>query len=233
MAMDLDCLIVGGGAAGTAAAEEVAASGADVVVVEAGKTLAHRIDASNVTVLTSSLAWGAFPGGVVSVVTPGDSLDFAPCATILATGAEDRLLPFPGWEHRLVVTAAEAMALDQDVAFYAEASTADGVFVAGALAGLCGPETAALEGRLAGRAAAAYLGKRQGSAEAATLSRFTAEVRAARGREAQAPWITRMWELEDRYVREALHHSDGLLCRCERVPGAAVKAALADLNPPG
>lgn len=110
-AMGVECLIIGGGAAGTAAAEEATARGVEVIVVEAGQAPAKRLDGSHLTVLTSSLAWGIFPGGVVSVITPGDSLDFTPRTTILATGAEDRLLPFPGWEHQPVVTAAEAVAL--------------------------------------------------------------------------------------------------------------------------
>ena len=37
-----------------------------------------------------------------------------------------------------------------------------------------------------------------------------------------------MWELEDRCVRAALAHPDTLLCRCEKVTGPMVRAAVID-----
>ena len=111
MAMTVECLVIGGGAAGTAAAAEAAGRGVEVVLVEVRRAVYGQAAAPNVTALTSSLAWGMFPGNVVSVVTPGDSLDIIPRVTVLATGATDRLLPFPGWEHQHVVTASEALDL--------------------------------------------------------------------------------------------------------------------------
>lgn len=106
-ALDVECLVIGGGPAGAAAAREAARYGAEVIVIDEGRGLAEEVPGT-VTVLTSSTAWGAFAGGIVGVVTPAEAIDFAPRVTIVATGAEERLLPFPGWELPAVVTPADA-----------------------------------------------------------------------------------------------------------------------------
>jgi len=356
MPMNVECLVIGGGPAGVAAAAEAARLGVEVMVVEERKTVGAGLPAAGVgevTTLTSSLVWGVFPAGVVGVVTPGESLDLAPRVTVIATGAHDRLLPFPGWEHPAVVTAGDALdlaraastrlrwivagigevgvrvalalrdlghrvvtcadasadagagegtralrdagveilaghiigrAAGQDRLEHVElqllsgsgapvrrqadflcvaygrqpvndlawlsgcamehrpdrggyvpvvadfvTTSVDGVLVAGDAAGLCGAETAALEGRLAGQAAAERTG-RAAHTRAAGSRTLLEDVRAARTREraALAAWVPLMWELEDHYVRAALAQPDMLLCRCEQVTGRQVRAAVDD-----
>lgn len=350
MPLEIDCLVIGGGAAGVAAAAEASQRGIEVVVVDERREPPAglpRDSAPGVTVLRSSVAWGVFPGGITSVVTPGDSLDLAPKVTIIAAGAHDRLLPFVGWEHQSVVTADEALEVARTLpapmrwvvagiggqglrlahalgrlgqhVVYADAldrgadaegateslyghviaavrgrdrieevelvpnggggapvrrnadtvcvaygraprtdlswlagcemvhrsdlggtvpqihdgvrTSVEGVFAAGDAAGLCRAETAALEGRLAGVLAAVHvLG--DGPADAEASRRTLAEqVQAARAADVAAlsGWIRLMWDLEERYVREALERSDAFLCRCELVPGPAVRVAFDEL----
>ncbi len=109
--IDVECLVIGGGAAGLAAASEAARFGVEVMLVEERKTLGAGPSTAHLTALTSSLAWGIFPDRIVGVVTPGESLDLAPRVLILATGSQDRLLPFPGWEHPSVVTVDDGLDL--------------------------------------------------------------------------------------------------------------------------
>jgi bacterioferritin-associated ferredoxin len=45
------------------------------------------------------------------VVTPAESLEIVPRVLVLATGSQDRLLPFPGWEHPSVVTVDDGLDL--------------------------------------------------------------------------------------------------------------------------
>jgi NADPH-dependent 2,4-dienoyl-CoA reductase/sulfur reductase-like enzyme len=335
-AMPVDCLVVGGGAAGLAAASEAAHCGVEVVLVDERKSLGG-VDA-RVTALTSSLAWGLFPDRIVGVVTPGESLEVIPRVLILATGSEDRLLPFPGWEHPSVVTVADGLelasntsarlrwvvagigemgagvaralrGLGQDVVAYADASSAssmggtivtravgrdrldevelrsmngsspparvgadylcaalaraprgalawlsgctmehrsdqggyvpvlrdvvttseDDVLVAGDAAGLCFPETAAAEGRLAGFKAAERLAGVRGS-DGGDLRMFMNAARESRERDAGAlrAWTSTMWELETYYVRAALADPENVLCRCEAVSAMQVGGAVQD-----
>jgi len=107
--MEVECLVIGGGAAGSAAASEAARFGVDVMLVEERRTLGGGAPGAisadtGITALTSSLAWGIFPDRIVGVVTPAESLEIVPRVLVLATGSQDRLLPFPGWEHPSVVT---------------------------------------------------------------------------------------------------------------------------------
>jgi hypothetical protein len=109
------------------------------------------------------------------------------------------------------------------------------MFAAGDASGLCRPETAALEGRLAGMLAAARVGK--GSGSEADASRRDASgslgdrVAAARRDDAAAmsAWLGVMWHLEERCVREALGRADTHLCRCELVSGPVVGASIDDI----
>jgi len=114
--MEVECLVIGGGAAGLAAASEAARLGVDVMLVEEGKIFGAGAPgavsaAAQMTALTSSLAWAIFPDRTVGVVTPAESLDVIPRVLVLATGSEDRLLPFGGWEHPSVVTVQDALDL--------------------------------------------------------------------------------------------------------------------------
>ncbi len=69
------------------------------------------------TVLTGAQVWAIEPGPVVhTVIGPIDGADrvtryFTPDALVLATGAHDRTLPFPGWDLPGVYTAGAAQAI--------------------------------------------------------------------------------------------------------------------------
>ncbi len=69
------------------------------------------------TVLTGAQVWAIEPGPVVhTVIGPIDGVDretryFTPDALVLATGAHDRTLPFPGWDLPGVYTAGAAQAI--------------------------------------------------------------------------------------------------------------------------
>ena len=119
--MNIQCLVVGGGPAGIAAAAEAARWGTETILVEAHSPveqsvgiydaetrdlgdseenfteLAQELNGTGATVLRESLAWAVFEDGAFGVVTPSQSMKIFPDSTILATGAYERLLPFPGW----------------------------------------------------------------------------------------------------------------------------------------
>lgn len=150
-------VVVGGGPAGTAAAEAAAAHGVEVVLIDTATTLGGRCGGpgarersgrsrtggrkpdrapAGVERLAESVVWAIEPttdGHRVHVRTgPVDALDRAgraieAQALILATGARDRALPFPGWDlpgmHTL--SAASGLAERRDIA------AGDRVIVAG------------------------------------------------------------------------------------------------------
>ncbi|MBM3449731.1 MAG: FAD-dependent oxidoreductase [Armatimonadetes bacterium] len=173
--MEMDVVVVGGGVAGIAAATEAARGGADVLLVDENRalggalaplgdvavgpdataasrlreTMAAETRAAGVTVLGESLLWGIFDGRQACVLTPGENLDLVPSALVLATGAADRPLPFPGWEIPTVMTA-------QDMLRMVSADAAPGRHVLIASAGGWGVE-AALALRAAGIGIAAFL----------------------------------------------------------------------------
>nr|WP_093610874.1 (2Fe-2S)-binding protein [Streptomyces indicus] len=126
-------VVVGGGPAGMAAARAAAKAGVDVVLIDAGAKLGgqyHRQDSRagterfglppGVEHLAESVVWALepVPGGhrVHLRTGPADapgrtgrSIDTP--ALVLATGAYDQVLPFPGWELPGVYTAGAAQAL--------------------------------------------------------------------------------------------------------------------------
>lgn len=105
-------MVVGGGPAGTAAAKAAAACGVEVVLVEAepepgDRRRADRRRLDGVEHLAESEVWAIEPvagGHRVHVRTgPTDGPDrtgraIEARALVLATGAHDRTLPFPGWD---------------------------------------------------------------------------------------------------------------------------------------
>jgi thioredoxin reductase len=107
-------------------------------------------------------------------------------------------------------------------------TSAEGVLVVGEAAGLCRSETAALEGRLAGLMAAERLGRGGASGIAELRRSLITQISAARRSDAAvlADYLRVMRDLEEHYVREALERPDVHLCKCEMVPGPAVRAAL-------
>jgi len=127
----IDVLVVGAGPAGIAAACEAAEVGRSVVVLDdnpdvggqiwrGGRRLAaspsaaawfERLAASGAVVHAGSAVVDVLPGPVV-VTRHGERIDrWQPRVIILATGARERFLPFPGWTLPGVVGAGGLQAL--------------------------------------------------------------------------------------------------------------------------
>ena len=107
-------VVVGAGPAGMAAARTAADAGAEVVMVDSepeagGQYLRGRakFGHAGVTHLKNTEAW-LVEGGTLHLRGP-ERLRFD--ALIIATGAYDRPLPFPGWDGPGVITAGAAQAL--------------------------------------------------------------------------------------------------------------------------
>ncbi|MGZ6706810.1 MAG: FAD/NAD(P)-dependent oxidoreductase [Solirubrobacteraceae bacterium] len=110
-------VVVGGGPAGLAAAGAAARAGARVTLLDGGGRLGgqyHRGEAvaapAGVEVHTGARVWRVEtgPAGPVAYTAAGE---FAADALVLAPGAHDRPLPFPGWDLPGVLTAGGAQAL--------------------------------------------------------------------------------------------------------------------------
>ena len=114
--LQADLAIVGAGPAGLAAAQRACSAGLQVVLLDsaplaggqvwrarqgvAAAPVAHaleRLDAGGVRVLTGSRVAMALPGRALLVDRPGGAVRLQWSRLILATGARERLLPFPGW----------------------------------------------------------------------------------------------------------------------------------------
>lgn len=117
-----DIAIVGAGPAGLSAALAAAKAGCKVDLVDAGfaaggqywmqdptgtpATTAQSsegaaqieaVRAAGVTLHARSEVWSAFPDRTLGVQGPEGPFELAPRAIIIAGGAQDRVLPFPGW----------------------------------------------------------------------------------------------------------------------------------------
>ncbi|GAB3661985.1 FAD/NAD(P)-dependent oxidoreductase [Glycomyces tarimensis] len=155
-------VVVGAGPAGMAAASAAAASGVEAVLVDAAAKLGgqyHRQDGrvpgerfglpDGVEHLSESVVWAIEPtarGHRVHIRTgPADSPDrtgraIETRALVLATGAYDRTVPFPGWDLPGVYTAgaAQALAKGQGIAIGERVMVAGtGPFLLRAAASLC------------------------------------------------------------------------------------------------
>ena len=116
-------VVVGGGPAGLAAADAAVAAGADVVLVDSEPRLGgqyHRGTEQHVDPrvrhLPLSTVWAAEGLRLHVRSGPADSprrsgLVLDADAVVLATGAHDRVVPFPGWDLPGVYTAGAAQAL--------------------------------------------------------------------------------------------------------------------------
>lgn len=137
----IDVAVVGAGPAGIAAATEAAVAGASVLVLDEyrqpggqyyrqpapGATLrpsAHLLDSARegrnrilqaeqagVRFLSDTLVWGAFPDGTASIYSAGRAELLKPGKLVLACGAHERPVAFPGWTTPGVMTAGAAQAL--------------------------------------------------------------------------------------------------------------------------
>ncbi len=75
-----------------------------------GETLRDKLRHSNITVLTNALVWGRFDDRIM-VAHEGRSKAFNAKALVIATGAYDRPVAFPGWTLPGVMTAGGAQTL--------------------------------------------------------------------------------------------------------------------------
>jgi D-hydroxyproline dehydrogenase subunit alpha len=137
--MQTDVVVVGGGPAGMAAATAAAETGATVVLLDEyaepggqffkratsglsvppdrltrehsrGEALRNKLDHPNVQVLTRALAWGRFDD-CIKLVHEGQSKTVRSKALVIATGAYDRPVAFPGWTLPGVMSAGGAQTL--------------------------------------------------------------------------------------------------------------------------
>lgn len=133
-----ELLVIGGGPAGLSAAAIAADAGLDVVLVDertklggqyfkqpavagtgpppdaqfaAGRALIERTIAAGVEVRNGLQVWGAFGLDAVCAVGAGARWRFVCDALILAPGAYERAVPFPGWTLPGVMTTGAAQTL--------------------------------------------------------------------------------------------------------------------------
>lgn len=126
---DCELLVVGAGPAGLAAAITAARLGAEVVVIDRGDepggpypaigaageerwgapTAAEALLGAGITYVPNSVVWGAFEGRLACTVAGSTYAWYRPRGIILATGALDRPLAFPGWLLPGVIGPAEAL----------------------------------------------------------------------------------------------------------------------------
>jgi thioredoxin reductase len=136
-----EIVIIGAGPAGLAAATEAAGSSASVLVLDEyaqpggqyyrqparglgaswdrdlfahaqeGQAWVEQARRSGVRFLSDAMVWGAFADGTLSLQMNGKSEILKPAKLILASGAHDRPIAFPGWTLPGVMTSGAAQAL--------------------------------------------------------------------------------------------------------------------------
>jgi D-hydroxyproline dehydrogenase subunit alpha len=136
-----DVAIVGSGPAGLAAAAEAAAAGARVTLIDEylrlggqffkhlpagfavedasalgkdyarGQQLMSLVTSANVDVWLNTLIWGAFDDRTLALMRGHDNVELRAEKVIVATGAYDKPVPFPGWTLPGVMTAGAAQTL--------------------------------------------------------------------------------------------------------------------------
>ena len=135
-----DVLVIGAGAAGMAAAAAIAEAGLDVVLVDerpklggqfykqpahpgstdgrgldrqyrTGRALIARVERSGCRILSQTQVWALFGPGEIAALGPDASWLLRPRRLLLATGAYERGVPFPGWTLPGVMTTGAAQTL--------------------------------------------------------------------------------------------------------------------------
>ncbi|WP_170134911.1 FAD-dependent oxidoreductase [Acuticoccus kandeliae] len=134
-----EVLVIGGGAAGLSAAAAAAEVGAEVVLIddrpmpggqfykqpappfrhdahddeqaERGASLIARAERAGVKMLLGAEIWGAFPPLEFGVLHAGRNTIMRPQRAIVASGAYERAIPFPGWTLPGVMTTGAAQTL--------------------------------------------------------------------------------------------------------------------------
>jgi thioredoxin reductase/bacterioferritin-associated ferredoxin len=91
-----DLLVVGGGPAGVEAACAAARHRLSVTLVDEGP-VPQGLTASPVTVCFGHVVWSVSPGFRVDALGPEGPVSWQARAVIAATGAQERIVPFPGW----------------------------------------------------------------------------------------------------------------------------------------
>ena len=133
-------LVVGGGPAGLSAAATIAEAGIDVVLIDersklggqfykqpgpdrdidedhldgqyrAGRALVQRVKDAGVVVISGVTVWGAFRPDLLVARSDGCSWILRPGRLVLATGANERAVPIPGWTLPGVMTTGAAQTL--------------------------------------------------------------------------------------------------------------------------
>ncbi len=138
MAEQVEVAVVGAGPGGLSAALAAAQAGAQVTLVEGygrpggqyfrqmaaefqlrdplrhqreGRALWEKVLAAGARFLPDTIVWGAFEGNLLALQGPQGPPALEAQAVILATGAYDRPVAFPGWTLPGVMTAGAAQAL--------------------------------------------------------------------------------------------------------------------------
>ena len=138
MTDDCDLVVIGGGPAGVEAALASAESGLRTVLVDEapaaggqvyrsrpegfrgaavtpeareGDCLRARLAASAVTTVADHAVWSVSPGFRVDALGPAGARSWRSRAVIAATGAQERVVPFPGWTEPGVIGLAGATIL--------------------------------------------------------------------------------------------------------------------------